>query len=250
MIGRRAIVGLALLCALAFSASAASSASASGTTAFTCVKAEKGSFEDAHCDKEKAGGAFAHQEITPGVATEFELTNAKVKNETTESEPFLLVGELLKAKVEVVCKSAIGTGSLTNQNEGSMSVQGEVSLQVSQCTVTKPSKCTVVEPITYVGKLKSYEKGEEMGIEFVPMGGGKENFTEIIFAGPECAIKGTNAITGSFEGTPGGTPGGKGATLWFTESMGHLQWGSNVYHIVGKLTWQMKGGNAIALTTT
>jgi hypothetical protein len=68
MSGRKAIVGLSLLCALVFCAFGAATASAAGgSTAFTCVKgAASADFEDEHCDKGKVGGGFGHVEIAPG----------------------------------------------------------------------------------------------------------------------------------------------------------------------------------------
>ena len=75
MIGRRATVGLSLLCALAFCAFAAQSASAAkavNTTAFTCVEGATKDFSDAHCDtKVTAGtGQYGHVVIPQGTTTE------------------------------------------------------------------------------------------------------------------------------------------------------------------------------------
>ena len=83
MIGRRAVVGLALLCALAFSAIAASSALAvEETTAYTCVETP-GDFSDAHC-KSGPPGKFSHVEITPETTTEIEFSNKELGASTKE----------------------------------------------------------------------------------------------------------------------------------------------------------------------
>lgn len=261
MNGRKAIVGLSLLCTLAFCAMAAPSASAAGTTAFTCVKVEKGSFADAHCDKSQAGGSYEHQEIKVGEKTEFELTNKEVKNETKESEPFLLIGPLGGVASEISCKTAKGGGTLENKEEkGGMLAVGEVSIELTECTMPKPvngegkERCKVKEPIVYKGKFSTVEKGSEMGVEFVPMDVGKPFVVLEFEEGPggKCPVAGKSlAVEGSWEGTMGGAPEGKGATMHFSEAMSNLTWGGNKYSIQGIITWRMKGGgNPIVFTTS
>jgi hypothetical protein len=59
MYGRRAVVGLSLLCALVFCAFAAPSAQAlKGTTITTCKQVGSGAtFQDEHCTKQTMGAA-------------------------------------------------------------------------------------------------------------------------------------------------------------------------------------------------
>jgi hypothetical protein len=250
MIGRRAAVGLSLLCALAFCAFAAQGASAKGTTAFTCAKVEPktGKFADAHCDTGSSEGEFEHQAITE--TTELELSNAKTKNATTEAEPSVLSGILLGAEVRVECKTVEGTGSLTNGVfEGTMRTTGTMVIKHSACTVTKPSKCKVKEPITYNSKFTTYQNATEMGLSVTPASG--TEFGSFTLEGAECPIKQTFGISGSFELTPGGTAEGKGATLWFECKKGTLKWGGNAYELTGAITLRRKGGgNPIVFTTT
>lgn len=254
MMRRQARVVIAVLCALAVCAVAASSASATGTTAFTCVEGKGAKdFKDAHCTNqvEAGAGSFGHVAIEPGIPQEIELTNAQTSGETTAAQPFLLVGSLAGIPVEIKCTTVGGGGNLTNTEEGGgMHAGGEVSIQLSGCTVPKPANCSVNNPITYVGTFKTYQKGSEMGVEFAPMGGGGGTFTQITFTGTKCALAGTFAVKGNFEGTPGGTSEGKGATLGFTESMGSLTWAGYPYKVIGTITWKLKGGSPIILTTT
>ena len=69
MTGRRAVVGLCMLCALAFSAIAAQAASAESTTAYKCkVPAEGdeaigGAFTAPHCITRNPEGNYPHVKI-------------------------------------------------------------------------------------------------------------------------------------------------------------------------------------------
>jgi hypothetical protein len=264
MIGRKAAISLSLLCALCFCALSTAGASAAGTTAYAC-EAEpegKGSFSDAHCNTPVGGnGKFKHSLIT-GV-TEFELTNKEVKSNTAESEPILLSGLLGGVQSEVLCKTAKGGGVLENKEEkGTMRAVGEMSMELTECTMPKPvngegkERCKVREPIVYVGQFSTVEKGSEMGVEFVPMGGsgGGKPFVILEFEegpGTKCPVAGKSTpVEGSWEGTMGGTPEGIGATMHFSAAMSKLTWGGVKYTIQGILTWKMKGGgSAIAFTT-
>jgi hypothetical protein len=251
MIGRKAIVGLSLLCALAFCAFAAPNAMA-GTTAFTCAPVEKGAgFSDEHCDKEVGEGAkFAHKEIPVNQTTEFTLTNEKTLNETKESQDMSLHGPIFGVQTEITCKKVGGKGNLTNKTvETVMRIEGEITMELSECSVTKPASCTVKQPIVYKGKFSNFQNETEMGLEFIPMEA-KAPFTEITLEGTKCAVKGTFPVNGSIKGTPGGTAQGKGATLAFTAGMSNLTWGASAYDITGTITWRMKEGNPIVFTTS
>jgi hypothetical protein len=255
MFGRRATVGLLLLCALFLSAFAAPTASASGTTAVTCVQTEPkvGDFTDAHCGNQvKAGeGSFAHTEISSGFMTEISLSNEKTTPGTTGAQPFVFGGTLSGVKIEFSCSTVTGTGFLENQEPEAklMRASGNAKIVATKCTMFKPAKCTVKEPFAWDTKFVTYENGAEMGIEFTPNGG--ETFGFWGMEGSECAFKGKSiAIEGSFKGTVGGTTEGKGATLGFTAaSTTGLKWGGSSYTLTGSVTPQMTGGNPIAFTT-
>jgi hypothetical protein len=254
MIGRRAMAGLSLLCALLVCAFAAPSASA-GTTAFTCVeKAKEGDFTDAHCGKQvKAGeGSFAHAAIEANKETEISLSNEKTASETKEAQPFNFSGTLSGITVGFSCSTVSGSGTLTNEEskEKVMQTTGNAIIQATKCTVSKPAKCTVGEPFTWDTHFKTYEKGAEMGIEFTPKNGEQFGFWEML--GSECTLKGMKiAIEGSFKGTLGGTTEGKGATIGLTEaSTANLTWGGKPYVLTGSMTPSMKAGNPITFTTS
>ena len=236
MIGRKAAVGLSLLCALllcAFAAQTASAAKAINTTAFTCIAKEKGDFEDEHCDKKVTlgTGKFGHVPITAknGETTKVTVTNEKTANKTTEPSSQLLKGSLAGATVEITCKKAHGTGELHNIEHAATkehTVTGIVLIEYTGCEAKKPAKCTVKEPI----EVKAAGEGveglgagkNEMGAEYKPEGGGK-TFTTITPSGAECALKetplevqGTAIATG---GTATQTEKHGGATSVFTTEM-------------------------------
>jgi len=254
MIGRKAVIGLSLLCALLICAFAAPSASA-GTTAFTCVetKAKEGDFTDAHCGNQvKAGeGSYAHVTIKPNEETQISLTNEKTASETKAAQPFNFSGTLFGATIEFSCRTVSGSGTLTNEEtkEKVMQTTGNAIIQATKCTVTKPAKCTVGEPFTWDTHFKTYEKEAEMGIEFTPKNGEQFGFWELL--GSECTLKGMKtAIEGSFKGTIGGSAKGKGATIGLTEaSTAGLTWGGKPYVLTGSMTPSMKEGNPITFTT-
>src|ERR1700704_6916600 len=113
---RRTAVGLALICALFLCALAAQSASAAegkNTTAFTCVEGGTKDFSDAHCDSSVAAGTgkFGHVAIAVGTPTAISVTNAKTKNNTTESTPIIQKGTIAGIASEIECKTLSGEGS-------------------------------------------------------------------------------------------------------------------------------------------
>lgn len=173
MIGRRATVGLSLLCALMFCALAAQSATAQkvgiekvvkavNTTAFTCVKGGGEDFADAHCD-EKVGGKFGHAKIDPGSKTDIEVSNAETANKTTEAASATLKGVLAGVTVEVTCKTASPgkeTSYIENVNHEAAkqhTVKGTISVAFSGCEVKKPAKCVVKEPIETLAEFQGVE---------------------------------------------------------------------------------------------
>jgi hypothetical protein len=120
MIGRRAVISLSLLCALAFSAIVVASASAETrtTTAFTCVKAEGGAgFSKEHCaaaDAVASAAKFKHQEITPNVWTAVQATNEKTGSETTASTNDVMTATIGGLKATITCKKITVTGEIEN----------------------------------------------------------------------------------------------------------------------------------------
>jgi hypothetical protein len=124
MIGRRAIIGLSLLCALLFSAIAASGAMAeeeagNGTTAFTCVPAPEGGagFSREHCAKADvvaSGAKFKHAAIAPGKKTGFDATSAGTAEETKKSTNAVLTATIGGLKATFTAPEVTVTGELEN----------------------------------------------------------------------------------------------------------------------------------------
>jgi len=278
MIGRRAVIGLSLLCALLFSAVVAQGASAAtgGQTAVTCVpvEANKGDFKDAHCD-EFAGtnkGSFAHKALTANPTPEVEGTNAGTKNATTESTPAILRGEAALSKVEITCTGVNSVQTLENKLVGEHheavgsgpNAGGGFNIVYTGCTVQKPSiKCTIVGgTITAKATAATSETigagKNEMGVVFSPevIGGTTQPFVEITFGGgAECALNGlTFPVQGSAAGvgTPVNTANHSGATLNFTEARTKetLKFAGKPAGLTSVVTVKMKGGNPITTTTT
>ncbi len=252
MIGRRAVIGLSLLCALVFCAFGASSASAAkGMTVFECVEeAEGNKFTDADCDITGAG-KFGHKEITKTV----EIDTKQVSGTFTIGFNFLTI------LTDISCTTMTTTGSIENVAGPPMSVKGIVHITLSGCTVTKPAKCVVKQPIVINAAVKSViinEAKEEHGLEYSPeVAGG--NFTELTFenkGAEKCAItnggkpvpvKGTAIGTGSTVSMTGGIQRFKSSEA----SMQKLTVAGEPATIEGEVTVTNKAtNNALGLTTT
>jgi hypothetical protein len=253
MTGRKALVGLLLLSALAIGAFFAPSAAAS--TAFTCEPVATGAeFQDEHCTTPQVGGAgFRHSEIAPNVATEIVATNAATAAATTTHTTAVLHGVLSTIPVTITCTKVSATGTLMNTPGPPMKVSGSVLISFSECTThiegTK-TNCKAKEPISASANVVTVVEGEESYVKVTGAGAG-ELFVSLTFEnnGAEVCPKGITAlnpykVTGSVIGTP------KGATLEFKEKEPHttLKLGGNAAELTGILTLRMKEGNPISLT--
>jgi hypothetical protein len=142
MTGRRAIVGICMLCALIISAVAAQSAMAvSGTTAFTCVKDPAGTLKGEHCLTGGTGENYKHVEIAQDTTTEIEVTNAKTVNETKEASSQIFKATIAGVPLELKATGVSGTGTLTNKKDaatGEHYVTGTVTYKYTGVTVAKP----------------------------------------------------------------------------------------------------------------
>lgn len=267
MIGRRATVGLSLLCALMFCAFAAQSASAAKstkTTAVTCV--EKGGnedFEDAHCDKKVADfkGKFGHEAIPNKTTTEITVDNTTTGGAT---DPAVLKGKAFGASSEITCTTVHGEGTIHNEEtSGKHTVTGTITVKYTGCSVQKPAKCEVAEPIEFKSDFEGVEEvgseKNEMGVEFKPHEGGKV-FVGITFknkGAESCAFNGkTINVEGSAiaRGTPASSEEHSGATSRFLHNTittdKTLIFGGEAAGFESINTVRMKNGNPISLTTT
>jgi hypothetical protein len=225
MIGRRSVIGLSLLCALAVCAFAASGASAAGGTTFvTCKKGGTTlDFKGAHCttsavtgtpsDKVELGkGTFSHFKVANGVATTITGSNTATKNETKEAVPAVLIGTVAGIEVEISCTTVSSTGSGENSEPTAenhhIAISGVV-VSYSGCTVLKPSlqNCVVKGGTITTNSLKAQDK--EDTIVFEPTSG--TAFTTITIE--KCT---TTALNGAFTVTGTVTAKPNGATLYIS----------------------------------
>ncbi len=210
MIGRRATVGLSLLCALIFCALAAQSASAqigthaTNTTAVTCVKGGGSmDFKDEHCNEfvgaEK--GEYGHVNVKAGETKELDANNS-----TTVTLTAIHLGVSVEVTCEVMKTNTAASDVHNIEKEGKHTMTGDGTAEFTNCKVNKPSGCTIKEPIVAnadflgVEGLKFGEESKAMGVEFKQQAG--KNLADMSFEGAVCTFKGkTFPITGSAIGT-------------------------------------------------
>jgi hypothetical protein len=252
MNGRRAVIGLSLLCALAFTAFAAPSAQA-GTTAFTCVKGGGAQeFTEAHCaaNGHNDGNKYGH--VGFAGTTNWVSTNKKTANTTVDHTTAILKGTLAGAASELSCTKVDGKGTLTNEEVGGkMQVSGTATVSYRECTVTKPTKgCVVAEPVVAEANVLSVEAGATMGLEFKGKKAGGV-FAEIKYenkGAEKCALLNGGKpfpVTGSTVATD------KGATSEFTAAHSKLVLGGNAASYTGMETVTSEAnGTPLTLTTT
>jgi hypothetical protein len=251
MNGRRAVIGLSLLCALAFNAFAAPSAQA-GTTVFTCVK-DGGAkdFTEPHCAKNGHDNGNKYGHVGFAGTTKWVSTNKKTANTTTEHTTDILKGTLAGAAAEISCTKADGSGSLTNETVGGkMAVSKFWVIIWSECTVNKPTKgCVVKQPITAEANATTVEEGATMGLR---VSGAKAGgvFAEIFFenkGAEKCALLNGGKpfpVTGSTVATD------KGATWEFPAAHSKLVLGGNAASYTALHTVTSESGTPLSMTTT
>jgi hypothetical protein len=146
MSGRRTVVGLCMLCALAFTGSATESAFAftNGTTAFTCrdVGTNNGTFKKAHCKVADAGtGNFEHVAIAQSTRTEVTGNNVKTGAGTSFAAPWKINAVIGGVETEIQAKEVHGLGWLENDlDEGDQHyAHGTGTLALANVVFPKPS---------------------------------------------------------------------------------------------------------------
>jgi hypothetical protein len=250
MMGRKSVIGLAVLCALVFSAITVASAFAAPGRAWTCKKGGPNQFNDEHCIN-GTGGEYGHVAIANGLPkTTIVGTNAKTASGTVAAEVSKLKAKIAGIATEVQCTGVSGTGELEN-SAGSVSGSGQITY--SGCTVTLPAgrECAITggeiktKPLaaTTAGLTNNNELKFEMAAgetEFasIPIKGCKEN------SPPE----GNYPVAGSLIAT---TSGATTTTVHSTiTAQNTLTFGGNAAGLQGALTISMSGagGNPIVLT--
>jgi hypothetical protein len=227
MNGRRAVVGLCMLCALLVSAFAAQSASAVGTTAYTCVKGGKVSptYNSAHCRPSDGAGEWSHESIANGTTTEL---TGNGKDDKGNPIPGFLVSTAFGATVELEGKTVTGSGQMTNSIEsGEMFASGSGTITFSEVSVVKPANCKVQtdgpskekleDGVVHTESLKATTKGQADRLKFEPtVAPTFARFwisTNLPPPAAACPLDNTTfTATGSVTGVP------NGATTEFTEA--------------------------------
>ena len=259
MNGRRAVIGICMVCALAFSAVAAQGASAAttGTTAFTCFKLPSpgtAGFKDAHCKEAVTKeAAYVHRAFTG--KTSITLTNAETGPETKTAVPTKLKSVSSGFELELESPEVTGEGTMENLTSGTEPnilhfVKGFGFIHYKKAVVTKPSGkgCLVKGGEVVTNELKAETVGEAGGLKFAPASG--EEFATFTVEG--CSVLALNRaykVTGTVVGTP------EGATTVFTHlgttEQGTLFLGgatSQKAGIEGKVTIKGPSGAGLALT--
>jgi hypothetical protein len=149
------------------------------------------------------------------------------------TSPFKLKFSLSGAKVEIVCTTLTGEGSIMNpwwKGTGS-GTASNTSFNFTGCTVATPLKCTVKN----FGFLVSGEAIVFGGKPAVKFGSGPESaLASIGFEGAECGLKGeTFQLFGTFIGISNSTIVGTNALFEFTAASSGLNVGPNAATLEG-----------------
>lgn len=217
MIGRKSIIVLCMLSALAVCAAMAQSAVAAtnGTTAFTCRNVGGGlaNFNSEHCVPGSGPGNFEHIAISELTVTEATLTNAQTNETTTGALPTKLHSVVSGVEVELEATTVMGNGTMENMKaaSGEHTANGTGVIEYKGVTVLKPEGkgCKVKTGEVITNKLKATTAGAGMGLKFEPNEG--TVFTKFEVEGCSIGVlNGVYEVKGSVIGTP------NGATTVFT----------------------------------
>jgi hypothetical protein len=270
MTGRRALVGLSLLCALAFTAFSAASASAatSGTTPVTCVDtapANTGDYTDAHCDTTsatKGTGRYSHVAIG-AETTNVVGTNEKTASSTTASTKAVLEATVGGIATKLEATTTSGTGTIKKQLTGEVheTLGSGMVITYTGVAVANPANCTVHSPGQAAGTVKTTTlkafavAGTPVKVKIEPVT--PTEFTKLEFAGGSCTINGVAAtVTGSVLTEPSGqhtavggvSSAGATGSVNVTKASAQLKIGGQNASITALTTIKMEGGNPIAGT--
>jgi hypothetical protein len=253
MTGRKSVIGLAVLCALALSAFASASASAAAGRAYTCTTtASSKNFSDEHCivPTEPEKGTRGHVLIAEGTKTDIIATNAKTASSTTAAAPATLKGTLAGVKTDVSCTTVENDPEVTSYLlNGATSVSGRGRLVYSGCTVKEPvgKGCVVKNGKITTEELEATTAGQTANnkLEFKSVGA---NFAIIPIEGcaNEAPPKANYPVTGSLVATTEGAT--TRTTIAAVETENKLKFGGNKAGIEGTITISMEGGQPIVLT--
>ncbi|HVQ59045.1 MAG TPA: hypothetical protein VMS60_09095 [Solirubrobacterales bacterium] len=224
MNGRRAVVGLCMLCALLVSAFAAQSASAiTGTTAVTCAKTgakQVGSetFNTEHCVPKEGAGEYEHYEIAEKTTTELSGNDGGNPEDNTK-----LKATLGGVATTLTSTELSGEGSMENlvDEDGEHYAHGTGTITYTGVTISPFTKCFVythdgsgtvgAQGVVDTTPLTATTTKQGHGLKFEPVNKVTKVFAKFwildknkVGAGGECAIHGTYTVTGSVIATPDG----------------------------------------------
>jgi hypothetical protein len=237
MIGRKTILSMCMLCALAVAGFAAQSASAQ--TAYTCLKIAGGPFATDHCTTQGPPKEYAHVEIA--IPTNITGTGGTTKLKSVQSGVTL----------ELQSTSLTGTGSMENVEEGGeMVAKGTGVIKYKGVTVTQPAGkgCVVTGGEVVTKELAASTKGLTNELKFTPKAGETAAFAE--FTVSSCSIAALNHLYTAKGSVKGQT---SGATTKFTHEnttgQKTLTLSGQLAGIEGELTiTRTSSGNGLALT--
>lgn len=219
MTGRRAILGLCVLCTFALSAVAAQNASAvTGTTLFTCNAVAEGAettkgFKDAHCTEPVGNGTtggkqvkFEHVESAQDTTTELKGTTI---NTAGASTPTTLKATISGINVEIRAElSHLIEGSVTNKKDattGEHYFEGSAKTKDTNTIVISPAGkgCVIKGGEIETNKLKLTTLGQGMTIKVEPAAGAV--LSEFTIEGCSiAALNGVYKLEGSYKCVPNG----------------------------------------------
>lgn len=244
MFGRRSIIGIAVLCALALSAFTAGNAAAAQRS-FTCAPTGTG-FSDAHCVTSTPGsGSFSHVSIENGVETAVTGTNEKTASSTTAAAVAKLKGALSGVETEISCTSVHIIGVEINT---AAATHYFIIFIFTNCSVTKPAGkgCKVAGGEITTKELSATTEGQAANsIKVTPKSG--TEFASIKIEGCSTeALNNTFPVTGSLTATASGATAS--TTHAGVTTQNTLKFGGTKAGLEGAATISMKEGNPIALT--
>jgi hypothetical protein len=248
MIGRKSVIGLAVLCALVVSAFSAAGASAE-QRAYTCTPeavVKDYASADQHCVTNIGSGGGRGHVLIEAKETKITGTNEKTASSTTAKETSKLLGALAGVITEVQCTGLTGTGNLTN---AAASVTGEGVITYTGCVVTKPAVgCEVVGGTIATENLTATTVGQAANrLKFTPKAPATK-FATVPIKGcaGEAPPAGNYPVTGSLIAkTSGATTTTKHEDI---TTQNTLKFGGVKAGIEGALTISMEGGEPITLT--
>ncbi len=234
----RTLIGLTVLCALAFSAISAASASAKGTTAFTCVPGGGGANTNAHCDP-GSSGTSGHVSFAAGTKTHLHIS--AVGEQVLKGTLAGVAVELASSEVEA--ETSPNTSYIENNNTSPMDVTGTLVLHYKnveiKASAALKARCTIenMEVTTTPLSITSStgETKKTTGITFKPQSGAFAHIKFVTNPNPHeeklCPLAGTEAtVEGSVTGNT------SGATLTVDPESSSLTLGGNAATLQGTVT--------------